>query len=777
MPAAASVSDSGTVSQDATGEAPAPNADSPSSGSETGSGDEPAETSPDSKSEAKEAGSSAIASNPDAEQGQKSTRGDGQGGTETQVRNSLTAAIAAPDAPDEPLLMLAVVGGDEGLDDAARLIAGPYEKTDAVDKAVDEKLSEEFAQDATHDEVLSWVMGLTSAVPPPQGRSYRIRATSSLIAGLSSEERGNLTLLRIERSQGDETIAADRVHLVGLYKAYDEENSEKDDACEFEIEADALGKSSNGQAFLLVLPVIKGQETGEPTKKEKTGNLVDSDQKDTDSTTGDIQDSQDRTFLERSSQSGENTQGLLGATPGQTDFTIDPNGGQVMFTDSHIHYAELNRWYTTAVKADWFNYNSSRFRAGVCRLQRNGYACTGVWSAPVGGTMIMEAVEGSAGYFSLKAVEGDYWHYDSNQIEAYWQKQDPEITLYAQWNPNHHQLTLDFAEGTRLNAPPEGIQPYDLIIDRDHYWAITPVSRTGYKFKGWFTEPVGGVQTHDDSGTCIDNPEYWTSDHKYHHDDDLTLYAQWEPISYVVHYDANGGTGTMDDSDFQFDEPQQLRQNMFKRPGYRFAGWDIQIYHNPKEVGKSQGASQLEWISYDYLEDVFQRYGTANPYTYVFDAKSLNIANRAAIEIYLLNDGDGNTPRYCFAPIRRVSFDVTEEYATYTISTDVAPTGHTNTHANVCFYGQYGTGNAPWVKDLHIRTVVPDMQELLNATCIDGETITAIAQWEPLPAPTGVEDAHSPSYAWMLIGGAALLAIVSVPHFVIPRRRRDGETE
>lgn len=50
--------------------------------------------------------------------------------------------------------------------------------------------------------------------------------------------------------------------------------------------------------------------------------------------------------------------------------------------------------------------------------------------------------------------------------------------------------------------------------------------------------------------------------------------AHFEPNRFTVHYEANGGKGSMEDQTFQYAAGNTyLKQNAFVRPGYRFLGW------------------------------------------------------------------------------------------------------------------------------------------------------------------------------------------------------------
>ena len=55
----------------------------------------------------------------------------------------------------------------------------------------------------------------------------------------------------------------------------------------------------------------------------------------------------------------------------------------------------------------------------------------------------------------------------------------------------------------------------------------------------------------------------------------ISFNAAWTAHHYSVSYDANGGSGEMDDQDFTYDEAgQALSANSFTREGYTFVGWN-----------------------------------------------------------------------------------------------------------------------------------------------------------------------------------------------------------
>ena len=93
-------------------------------------------------------------------------------------------------------------------------------------------------------------------------------------------------------------------------------------------------------------------------------------------------------------------------------------------------------------------------------------------------------------------------------------------------------------------------------------------ARTGYKFGGWNTKADG-------SGTS-----YTSSQPVEVNFDSLTLYAKWQPITYTIKFNSNGGTGSMSPLDADYNENVTLTKNTFIREGYRFTGWNTQANGN-----------------------------------------------------------------------------------------------------------------------------------------------------------------------------------------------------
>jgi len=111
--------------------------------------------------------------------------------------------------------------------------------------------------------------------------------------------------------------------------------------------------------------------------------------------------------------------------------------------------------------------------------------------------------------------------------------------------------------------------------------------RAGFTFDGWNTLANGSGIAYNDEDTIAPGI-----------DENLRLYAQWTAKKYTLSFDANGGTGTM--NDLENISPLEGREysislNKFTRTGYRFIGW------NTKPDGSGIAFEDGGSISYEQL--------------------------------------------------------------------------------------------------------------------------------------------------------------------------------
>jgi len=115
----------------------------------------------------------------------------------------------------------------------------------------------------------------------------------------------------------------------------------------------------------------------------------------------------------------------------------------------------------------------------------------------------------------------------------------------------------------------------------------------GYWFKGWNTAPDGSDQKFANQQIIAIKS-------------DMTLYAQWRPLSetfFAIFY-ANGGTGSMENQVFEEGVYQELTANTFTRTGYIFKGWNTKAdgsgyqYRNKQQIRLSANVGlYAQWIN------------------------------------------------------------------------------------------------------------------------------------------------------------------------------------
>lgn len=88
--------------------------------------------------------------------------------------------------------------------------------------------------------------------------------------------------------------------------------------------------------------------------------------------------------------------------------------------------------------------------------------------------------------------------------------------------------------------------------------------RVGHTIYGWAGNPSGEVKA-----TCRDSVNNLVT----RAEQTIDLFAVWQPNTYRVFYDPNGGEGEMEHSVFTFDEAGNLRGNAFVNDFYIFHGW------------------------------------------------------------------------------------------------------------------------------------------------------------------------------------------------------------
>ncbi len=246
------------------------------------------------------------------------------------------------------------------------------------------------------------------------------------------------------------------------------------------------------------------------------------------------------------------------------------------------------------------------FTAGKVQLNKNqfvknGYTFLG-WSTKDNGEIVyrdQEVIDAPKDSLILYAVwSKNVYHVtyslsqgevnDSRNVSTYC-VDDPNITLYAPkkngyafdgWYSGSKKLTMikNGSTGNLVLTPRWKIATYTItyVTDKD---VVNPnksvtkytmqknvtfadASRTGYIFEGWYTNArFTGEKITSSQG----------------HYQNLTLYPKWEPISYMILFKSNGGSGSMTPVFLKYNEEYTVGNCTFGSPSSDrvFAGWMI----------------------------------------------------------------------------------------------------------------------------------------------------------------------------------------------------------
>lgn len=152
------------------------------------------------------------------------------------------------------------------------------------------------------------------------------------------------------------------------------------------------------------------------------------------------------------------------------------------------------------------------------------------------------------------------------------------ITLYAQWEklpdvPIFYtpeptslgtvKLNGPAAEGNDTITVQEGTVYEKLNPETGTARGATAEPREGSVFAGWYNGLTRERVWEDAKFTPQKNDRYVS----------VTYVARFRLYRYTLHYEANGGTGEMDDQIFQHGQAYPLKKCAFSREGYRFVGW------------------------------------------------------------------------------------------------------------------------------------------------------------------------------------------------------------
>ena len=199
------------------------------------------------------------------------------------------------------------------------------------------------------------------------------------------------------------------------------------------------------------------------------------------------------------------------------------------------------------------------------------------------------------------SANGEVVYSDGAAVKNLCTQNGDSITLYAVWEQTITKITFASDDETELDAPVSiayGAQINSLS------GLVVPV-RAGYRFKGYTTQKDGkGEVIFDEQLKAVyaGNSGNWDKNVQA-----LTLYANWDPISYTIVY-VNGQT-ELGTQFVKFDQIFELLSFSITAPsGYHFAGWStlpsgqVVAYTDKQEITNALTQTEGEEV---YLYAVF----------------------------------------------------------------------------------------------------------------------------------------------------------------------------
>lgn len=109
----------------------------------------------------------------------------------------------------------------------------------------------------------------------------------------------------------------------------------------------------------------------------------------------------------------------------------------------------------------------------------------------------------------------------------------------------------------------------DVFPGNEDKWA-----KSGFVFKGW-SQNKDSTEPDYIPGKKIKESKLYPDDGFSDKDSEIeqNLYAIWKVPSYTIKFDPNGGKGSMSNANPEYGKNFTLLENLFYRPGYKFAGW------------------------------------------------------------------------------------------------------------------------------------------------------------------------------------------------------------
>ena len=149
---------------------------------------------------------------------------------------------------------------------------------------------------------------------------------------------------------------------------------------------------------------------------------------------------------------------------------------------------------------------------------------------------------------------------------------DGSLVVDLYYARNTYKLTINPNGGAWMDSTDSS----ELTLSYQEERTIEHPVRVGYEFTGWSLQ--GEESTVDgQTGDSLMGMTFKMGC------EDAVLLANWKPITYTIHFDANGGSGNMEDIIATYDQEVILPENVFAQENFKYMGWNTE---QPKTYGK-----------------------------------------------------------------------------------------------------------------------------------------------------------------------------------------------
>ena len=167
------------------------------------------------------------------------------------------------------------------------------------------------------------------------------------------------------------------------------------------------------------------------------------------------------------------------------------------------------------------------------------------------------------------------WNTSSNgqgtryELDSWHSSLDSDLTLYAQWKSQTSENT--YFVHYNSNGGSGQMENSVHVINESSKLKNNQFTRNGYKFLGWSTEKNAIIPMYNDQHNVYNLTTAIGST--------VELYAIWEevvPMSHIITYKPNGGTGTDHVQNVEAGNGYYLRGPIFSKTGYVLESWNTE---------------------------------------------------------------------------------------------------------------------------------------------------------------------------------------------------------